>query len=135
MRLAPLTSASAAKTVNGPVQGDSVRGSFHILLLFLLVTGLAFAEASDSPKLSPEERTFTASKVYSLVRGYFFSANGLQTPGLDVSYKTYLRTALTSDDRRQFDLATIEFVSQLHDGHTFFWDTCSCAQEQTQNES
>ena len=100
-----------------------MRGSFHILLLFLLVTGLAFAEASDSPKLSPEERTFTASKVYSLVRGYFFSANGLQTPGLDASYKTYLRTALTSDDRRRFDLATIEFVSQLHDGHTFFWDT------------
>ena len=57
------------------------------------------------------------------MQGYFFSANGLQTPGLDVSYKTYLRTALTSDDRRQFDLATIEFVSQLHDGHTFFWDT------------
>jgi carboxyl-terminal processing protease len=30
---------------------------------------------------------------------------------------------LASDDRRQLDLATIEFVAQLHNGHTFFWDT------------
>ena len=55
--------------------------------------------------------------------GYFYSAKDLPTSGLDASFKTYLRTALASDDRRQFDLATIEFVAQLHNGHTFFWDT------------
>jgi hypothetical protein len=66
VRLEPLTSASAAKTVNGPVQGDSVRGSFHILLLFLLVTGLAFAEASDSPKLSPEEKNARSRRRKSI---------------------------------------------------------------------
>lgn len=42
---------------------------------------------------------------------------------MDASYKTYLRIALSTDDRRAFDLATIEFVAQLHNSHTFFWDT------------
>jgi carboxyl-terminal processing protease len=91
-------------------------------LIFFVAT-LACAQASDSPKLSAEERTFTASKVYSLVQGYFLSAKELPRSSWDTSYKAYLQTVLASDDRRQFDLATIEFVAQLHDGHTFFWDT------------
>jgi carboxyl-terminal processing protease len=118
---------SKAQVTSGPVnqrwQGVPLRGGLHILFLLLFAASLTSAQASDSPKLSAEERTFTASKVYSLVQGYFFSTKELQRSSLDDSYKTYLRTALATDDRRQFDLATIEFVAQLHDGHTFFWDT------------
>jgi len=93
------------------------------LFPFFLVTILASAQADSSPRLSAEERAFTTSKVYSLVQASFFSTRDLPTSGLDAAYKTYLRTALASDERRQFDLATIEFVAQLHNGHTFFWDT------------
>jgi carboxyl-terminal processing protease len=100
-----------------------VRGRLHILLLLLLLARLTSAQANDLPRLSAEERVLTASKVYSLVQGYFYSPKELPGASLDDSYKAYLRTALATDDRRQFDLATIEFLAQLHDGHTFFWDT------------
>ncbi|MGA2387667.1 MAG: S41 family peptidase, partial [Candidatus Sulfotelmatobacter sp.] len=93
-----------------------------MLLLFFL-TGLTSGQAADDPSPNAADRAFTASKVDSLVQGYFFAAKDLPTSGLNSSYKSYLRTALASDDRRQFDLATIEFVAQLHNGHTFFWDT------------
>lgn len=42
---------------------------------------------------------------------------------MDASYKTYLQAALATDERRAFDLATIEFIAQLHNSHTFFWDS------------
>jgi hypothetical protein len=99
-----------------------MRKGFHILLLFLVVIRSACAEGNDGPGLTGADRAFTASKVESLVQGYFLSAKDLPTSGLDASYKAYLQTALTSEDRRQFDLATIAFVAQLHNGHTFFWD-------------
>lgn len=95
----------------------------EILLLFLFAAKLGFTQTDNSSKVSAEQRAFTASKVDSLMQGYFFSAKDTPTSQLDASYKTYLRTALATDDRRQFDLATIEFVAQLHNGHTFFWDT------------
>jgi carboxyl-terminal processing protease len=60
--------------------------------------------------------------VYSLLQLYFFVAPQASAPDLDSSYKNYLQKVLATDDRRQFDLATIEFVAQLHSGHTFFWD-------------
>lgn len=63
-----------------------------------------------------------ASKVYSQLQSYFSSSKGTSDPSLDASYKNYLRTVLATDDRRQLDLATMEFVAQLHNGHTFFWD-------------
>jgi carboxyl-terminal processing protease len=99
------------------------RGNRYILFLLPFVTALALAQANDSAKLSVEDRALTASKVDSLAQGYFFSVKDLPTSGLDASYKPYLRTALAFDDRRQFDMATIEFVAQLHNGHTFFWDS------------
>lgn len=94
----------------------------YVVLSVLFAAILACADASDTAKLSAEGRAFTASKVYSLVQGYFLSSREL--PGSsDSSYKAYLRIVFASDDRRQFDLATVEFVAQLHNGHTFFWDT------------
>ena len=73
-------------------------------------------------KLSINERVLTASKVHSLLQLYFSSSEGASDPSFDVSYKDYLRTVLAVDNRREFDLATMEFVAQLHNGHTFFWD-------------
>ena len=100
-----------------------MRVKLHILFLLLFVTRFGSGRGDDSPKLSAEERTFTASKVYSLEQGYFLPAKVLSGSSVDTSYKLYLQTALASDDRRLFDLAMIEFVAQFHNGHTFFWDT------------
>lgn len=91
---------------------------FILCCLVLLAPG----QGGPDSRLTIDERVFTASRVYSLRQLYFSSAEETSDPSLDVSYKTYLNAAPTTDDRRQFDLATIEFVAQLHNGHTFFWD-------------
>jgi carboxyl-terminal processing protease len=72
--------------------------------------------------LSTDERVYSASKVYSLLLSYFVSGEGASDPRIDASYKSYLRTVMLTGNRRQFDLATMEFVAQLRNGHTFFWD-------------
>jgi carboxyl-terminal processing protease len=113
---------SLSGTQSALIRRDTIRGVGQILLFLVFITALASAQTSGSPRLGAEDRVFTASQVNSLVQGYFFSVKDLPSSGLDASYKTYLRTMLASDERRQFDLATIEFVAELHNGHTFFWD-------------
>jgi carboxyl-terminal processing protease len=101
----------------------AMRGIDRIFLFSLFMAMLAFAQTDDSSKLSTQERLLLGSSVCSLVQEYQFSAKEPPPKKLDASCKTYLQAALTSDDRRQFDLATIEFVAQCHNGHTFFWDS------------
>jgi carboxyl-terminal processing protease len=72
--------------------------------------------------VSLDERVFTASKVFSLLQLHLVRAKTETAPDLDTFYKDYLHTILATDDRYQFDLATIEFVAEVHNGHTFFWD-------------
>jgi carboxyl-terminal processing protease len=99
-----------------------VRVGLHLIFLLCSLGQLARGQTPADTKLVIEERVSTASKVYSLLQVYFSSVKAASDPSLDVSYKSYLRTVLGTDDRRQLDLATMEFVAQLHNGHTFFWD-------------
>jgi len=100
-----------------------VRASFHLLLLLYCSGLLQATQGTSNANLTLAERVFTASKVYSLLQSHSFLARTTSAPDLDNPYKVYLHQVLGTDDRRQFDLATIEFVAQLHNGHTFFWDT------------
>jgi hypothetical protein len=96
---------------------------FLVFVLLLSIIQGATSLVSTATRLKVDERAFTASKIYSLLQIYFDPPKAGSDPSLDVSYNDYLRTVLAVDDRRQFDLATMEFVAQLHNGHTFFWDT------------
>jgi len=69
------------------------------------------------------ERAFTASKIYSLMQLYFSGWKPLPELDLDIAYRNYLEKALATDDRREFDLATMEFVARLRNGHTVLWDS------------
>jgi carboxyl-terminal processing protease len=100
----------------------SSRSGFYLGFLFCCLGQLATGQGTADAKFTIDERVFTASRVYSLLRSYFSSARGAPDPSLNISFKSYLRTVLSTNDRRQFDVATIEFVTQLHNGHTFFWD-------------
>ena len=100
-----------------------MRATIHVIFLLCCLGQLLRAQNTADSNLSIDERVYAESKVYSLLQSYFYSAQAASDPSLDVSYKIYLRTILTTRDRRQFDLATMEFVAQLHNGHTFFWDT------------
>lgn len=100
----------------------STRQPLHLVFLLCCLGQLAAGQATAGAKLSTDDRVFIASKVYSLLQSYFPSAKGPSGPSLDASYRNYLRTVLATDDRREFDLATMESVAELHNGHTLFWD-------------
>jgi len=91
-----------------------------ILLLFaaLAPTRGAHAQSSTSA-ISLEERVRMATQVYHIVSAFF---PGLSQQKFDSDYDEYLRTILHSDDRREFDLASMELIARLHDGHSWFYD-------------
>jgi len=96
-----------------------VRAAMIIAGLFLAPAGL-FAQAD---KISLEERAWIASKIYSSVQMYFGHWQAVPELDLDAAFREYLKQALASDDRRAFDLASMEFVARLQNGHSDFWDS------------
>jgi carboxyl-terminal processing protease len=97
----------------------------YVWVAFLLCVFAKFTlgQGMSEGRLVVEERIFIASKVFSLLQSPFFGSSTAATPAaLDSSYRNYLHIILSTDDRRQFDMATIEYVAQMHNGHTFFWD-------------
>ena len=101
-----------------------LRGPVMLLTLCLMsgVAGVAGAQSHDDSRLAPEERAYVASKIYSLIPVFFAHGEGAPNLDLDAAYKQYLAQALATDGRREFDLATLEFVAKLANGHTDFWD-------------
>jgi hypothetical protein len=94
----------------------------RIFVAVMIVGGLSWAaELPADGTLSLGERVFIASKIYSLIPTFFAHWKGTDLD-LDAAYRAYLNKILSSNDRRQFDLATMEFVAKLRNGHTGFWD-------------
>jgi len=75
--------------------------------------------AQETAKLSLQERVLVSSKIYRTVSTFF---PHLSQEGFDAQYSLYISRVLKSDDRREFDLISMEFVAGLHDGHTWFYD-------------
>jgi hypothetical protein len=75
--------------------------------------------AQETAKLSLQERVLVASKIYRTVSTFF---PHLSQEGFDRQYSHYISRVLKSEDRREFDLISMEFVADLHDGHTWFYD-------------
>jgi hypothetical protein len=59
----------------------------------------------------------------SLVQLYFSGWKYLPELNPDIAYRNYLEKVLVTDDRRAFDLATMEFLALLRNGHTVLWDS------------
>ena len=87
------------------------------LLLTVTIGGRLLAQAPAT--ISPEERTLMASRIYHIVSTFF---PGLSQEKFDADYEQYLGTVLRSDDRRDFDLASMKLIAYLHDGHSWFYD-------------
>ncbi len=90
-------------------------------LVILAISIFSFSSLAQSPdKISVAERVTIASKIYYQI-GTFFPA--LQAKTFDQQYSDYIKQVLdASDDRREFDLASMALVANLHDGHTWFYD-------------
>jgi carboxyl-terminal processing protease len=99
-----------------------IRSTSCCVVAFAFLVQLTTAQASLDVPIEADERVFAASKMYSLLDAYSFERSGESVPQLDTWYRNYIHEIVGNQSRRQFDLATIEFVARLHSGHTFFWD-------------
>lgn len=89
--------------------------------VFLLCLPL-FAAAPDDGKIALADRVLIASQVYAAIPIYFAHWKGVPNLDLDAEYKACLKAILATDDRREFDVAMMEFVAKLSNGHTWFGD-------------
>jgi len=86
----------------------------------MAVSVLAMVLYAQSPAtLSLQERVTIASQIYHIVSSFY---PGLSQQKFDAAYQQYLATILRSEDRREFDLASMAFVAELRDGHSWFAD-------------
>src|SRR5579864_4194063 len=92
--------------------------SMLVLVAISLFSPSAVAQSPD--KISATDRMLTASKIYHQISTFF---PDLQPKNFDQQYREYLNLVLDeSDDRRDFDLASMALVATLHDGHSWFYD-------------
>ncbi len=95
------------------------------LVATLLIAIGVLAQSSTTPlvpssaAIDLQDRVMMASQIYHVISTFF---PGLSQEKFDVAYRQYLATILRTEDRREFDLASMEFVADLHDGHSWFYD-------------
>ena len=88
----------------------------------MLAIGLfnSSSTAQSADKIPAADRMLIASKIYHQVTTFF---PDLDQKKFDQEYEAYLKTALSgSNDRKEFDLASMALVATLQDGHTWFYD-------------
>jgi carboxyl-terminal processing protease len=95
-------------------------------LLLAIVLTLAASAAAPSPPpedtLALERRVFVASEIYASVLGHFGHWRGVPNLDLDEAYQKYPRSIIAHNGRRAFELASMEFLARLHNGHSGFDD-------------
>ena len=94
------------------------RIAFHLAIVLLISCKVLCAQSANPVPL--EDRVMMASRMYHVISTFF---PGLSQDKFDTAYQSYLSTILRTDDRKAFDLASMEFVADLHDGHSWFYDT------------
>jgi carboxyl-terminal processing protease len=93
------------------------------IILPIALFNCSIASAQDRAEEPPvSERAFIASKIYSCIELYFAHQAGTANLDIDAAYKAYLGRALAAKGRREFDLATLEFIAVLRNKHTQFND-------------
>jgi len=96
-----------------------------LTLALALRLGASVATAADDSKsatLSLSDRVVIASQIYSGVRMYFGHWKGVPNLDLDKEYARYIQQVIASESRRDFDLASMEFLASLQNGHSGFGD-------------
>src|SRR5581483_12001225 len=75
------------------------------------------------PKLTVDQRSSIASTIASVLSKYFVERQKVSDAQWSTSYQNYLRSAQLADNRYSFDFASMEFIAELDNGHTFFQDS------------
>lgn len=90
------------------------------LCLSLCFTNLAVKaqDQTKGAKLSLHDRGWIATQVYSAITTYFGHWRAVPELDLDKEFQSYLDQILVTDDRRDFDLASMELIAKLKNGHS-----------------
>ena len=114
-----------------PVPGDAARPfqklervrAIAVLICGILVP-LAASTAQEPEARTPtlSERAWIASKLYAITSQNFAHWEGVPQLDLDDWYQRYLDQAMVAKDRREFSLASMEFIAGLRNGHSNFYD-------------
>jgi carboxyl-terminal processing protease len=87
-----------------------------------LASRAAQSESATPGKLPLDQRVWFATQIYATIQTYFGHWQAIPEFNLDTAYQKYLAQILPSDDRKNFDFATMELIAQLKNGHSTFWD-------------
>ena len=101
-----------------------IRGRSIAVLIgaVLLLPPACSAQAPESRNPPHSERAWIASKVYAVTSQNFAHWEGVPQLDLDDWYKEYLGNAMQAEGRREFSLASMEFIAGLRNGHSNFYD-------------
>ena len=91
-----------------------------ILLVALATVGLNQVQALDD--VSPRDRAYISAKLYSAVDSYFGHLVAIPEFKLEDEFPKFLDKAFAAKGRYDFDLACLEFVASLKNGHSNFYD-------------
>ena len=86
-----------------------------------LLSSPLFAGNEASSQIALQDRVYIASRIYAGLAN-FAHFQGATDVDVDAAYGVYLKKVLASDNRREFTLASMQFVASLHNGHTVFFD-------------
>src|SRR5260221_14205110 len=101
----------------------TLRATAWLILSVWVATIAPQAMAQQSNEdISAAEKAYVASRIYSSVQSYFAHWATGGPAQFEASYKAYLKTVFTLNDRLSFDLATMEWVASLQNKHTQFDD-------------
>jgi carboxyl-terminal processing protease len=94
------------------------------LVLFLAgIPTIHAQKLSGGDTVSLNDRVLIASQLYAGVQMYFGHWKGLPSEfDFEKRYADYVSKIIGSDSRREFDLASMEFVASLENGHSGFTD-------------
>ncbi len=91
-------------------------GGIHLPLAICYAQELEFRDPT------PSERAWIGSKLYEAASRHFAHWEDVPDLDLDVWYRKYLDNAMEAKGRREFSLASMEFVAGLRNGHSSFYD-------------
>ena len=97
--------------------------SFAVLVGALSLLLANASSAKETPATVPLlERVTIATQLYDAIATYYAHWKGAPEFNLDADYKIYLDQILSSDNRRNFSLASEAFIARLNNGHSNFYD-------------
>jgi carboxyl-terminal processing protease len=93
----------------------------RLLVVWAILLCSHSSGAQSQDKISTSDRVLIASKIYHQIRTFF---PDLQQKNFDQQYSEYLKLVVKNDsnDRRDFDLASMALLATLQDGHSWFYD-------------